>query len=63
VDAVLPDLRLRSIHNPEKKNSTISAIAEGAILGFSASIFIARELQFSLAEFFGGRSELRRGAF
>src|SRR5580693_5650348 len=42
VDEALPDLRLRSMHNPEKKDSTISAIAEGAILGFSASIFIAR---------------------
>jgi hypothetical protein len=41
-DEALPDLRLRSIHNPEKKDSTISAIAEGAILGLSASIFIAR---------------------
>ena len=27
------------MHNPEKKESTISAIAEGAILGFSASMF------------------------
>src|SRR5579859_6321638 len=42
VDDVLPDLRLRSMHNPEKKDSAISAIAEEAILGFSASIFIAR---------------------
>jgi hypothetical protein len=31
------------MHNPEKKDSTISAIAEGAIPGFSASIFIARK--------------------
>jgi hypothetical protein len=30
------------MHNPEKKDRTISAIAEGAILGFSAPIFIAR---------------------
>jgi len=30
------------MHNPEKKDSTISAIAEGAILGFSASMFMAR---------------------
>jgi hypothetical protein len=30
IDEALPDLRLRSIHNPEKKDSTISAIAEGA---------------------------------
>jgi hypothetical protein len=28
--------------NPEKKDSTISAVAEGAILGFSASILMAR---------------------
>jgi hypothetical protein len=41
-DDVLPDVRLRSMHSPEKKDITISAIAEGAILGFSASIFIAR---------------------
>jgi hypothetical protein len=33
-DEVLPDLRLLSIHNPEKKDNTISAIAEAAILGF-----------------------------
>jgi hypothetical protein len=32
------------MHNPEKKDITISAIAEGAILGISASIFIARRL-------------------
>jgi hypothetical protein len=38
VNEALPDLRLRSMHNPEKKDNTISAIAEGAILGFSASI-------------------------
>jgi len=37
----LPDFRLRSIHTPEKKDNTISAIAEGVILGFSASIFMA----------------------
>jgi hypothetical protein len=37
-DEVLPDLRLLSIHNPEKKDNTISAIAEAAILGFSASM-------------------------
>jgi len=42
VDEDLPDLRLRSMHNPEKKDKTISAIAEGAILGFSAAIFMAR---------------------
>ena len=30
------------MHNPEKKDSTISAIAEAAILGFSASMFMAR---------------------
>jgi hypothetical protein len=30
------------MHNPEKKDNTISAIAEEAILGFSALIFIAR---------------------
>ncbi len=30
------------MHNPEKKDSTISAIAKGAILGFSASMFIAK---------------------
>jgi hypothetical protein len=37
-DEALPDLRLRSMHNPEKKDSTISAIAEGAMSGLSASI-------------------------
>src|ERR1700683_2159319 len=42
VDEVLPDLRLRSMHNPEKKDNTISAIAEGGIVGFSATMFIAR---------------------
>src|SRR5580658_2422912 len=42
VDEALPDLRLRSMHNPEKKDKTTSAIAEGAIVGFSASIFMAR---------------------
>jgi hypothetical protein len=42
VDEALADLRLRSIHNPEKKDNTISAISEGAILGFSAAIFVAR---------------------
>src|SRR3984957_1318692 len=41
-DEPLPDLRLRSMHNPEKKDNTISATAEGAILGFSASMFMAR---------------------
>src|ERR1700721_2522867 len=41
-DDALPDLRFCSMHSPEKKESTISPIAEGAILGFSASIFIAR---------------------
>jgi hypothetical protein len=41
-DEVFPDLRLRSMHNPEKKDSTIYAIAEGAIWFFSASIFMAR---------------------
>jgi hypothetical protein len=30
VDEVLPNLRVRSMHSPEKKDSTISAIAEGA---------------------------------
>jgi hypothetical protein len=30
------------MRNPEKKDSTISAVAEGAILGFSASILLAR---------------------
>jgi len=39
VDEALLDLRLRSMHSPEKKDSTISAIAEGAISAFSASIF------------------------
>jgi hypothetical protein len=38
------------MHNPEKKDSTIFAIAEGAILGFSASIFIARR-RFNSARF------------
>jgi hypothetical protein len=33
-DEVFPDLRLRSMHNPEKKDSTIYAIAEGAIWFF-----------------------------
>jgi hypothetical protein len=42
-EEALPDLRLCSMHNPEKKDNTISAIAEGAILGFSASIFIAEK--------------------
>ena len=42
VDEAFPDFRLRSMHNPEKKDRIISAIAEEAILGFSASIFIAR---------------------
>src|ERR1700730_7988072 len=41
VDEALPDLRLRSMHNPEKKDNTISAIADGAIFGFSASMFMA----------------------
>jgi hypothetical protein len=30
------------MHNPEKNDKTISAIAEGAIPGLSAVIFIAR---------------------
>jgi len=34
VDEALLDLRLRSMHSPEKKDSTISAIAEGGIQGF-----------------------------
>ena len=38
-DEVLPDFRLRSMQSPEKKDSTISAMADGAIVGFSASIF------------------------
>jgi hypothetical protein len=42
VDEALPDLGLRSMHNPEKKDKTISAIADEAIAGFSASIFMAR---------------------
>src|ERR1700691_5541807 len=29
VDEDFPDLRLRSMHNPEKKDSTVYAIAEG----------------------------------
>jgi hypothetical protein len=31
VDEALADLRLCSMHNPEKKDNTISAIAEEAI--------------------------------
>ena len=42
VDEPLSDLKLRSMHYPEKKDSTTSAIAEGAIVGRSASIFMAR---------------------
>ena len=38
----MPDLKLRSMHSPEKKDRTISAMADGAILGFSTSIFSAR---------------------
>jgi hypothetical protein len=30
-DDALPDLRLRSMHNPDKKHNTISAVVEGAI--------------------------------
>jgi len=30
------------MHNPEKNDNTISAIADGAILGFSVSMFMAR---------------------
>lgn len=44
VDGVLPYLRLCSMHNPEKKDKTISAIAAGAILGISASMFRTRRL-------------------
>jgi hypothetical protein len=29
VDEALLDLKLRAMHNPEKKDNTISAIAEG----------------------------------
>jgi hypothetical protein len=45
------------MHNPEKKDSTTSAIAEGAILGFSASTALSR---FSGAQFFDAISS-RRG--
>ena len=32
------------MHTPEKKDSTMSAIALGSILGFSASIFLGQKL-------------------
>jgi hypothetical protein len=34
------------MHNPEKKDKTISVIAGGAILGLSASIFMTKRLQY-----------------
>jgi hypothetical protein len=48
VDEALPDLRLRSMHNPEKKDNTISAIAERAILGFDN----IAQLSFTALQFF-----------
>jgi hypothetical protein len=41
-DEAFRGFRLLSIHNPEKKESTISAIADAAIFGFSASMFMER---------------------
>jgi hypothetical protein len=43
------------MHSPEKKDSTISAIAEGAILGLSASMFMANPMRSPRLRFFWRR--------
>src|SRR6267143_1797775 len=38
----LPDVRLYSMHNPEKKTNTISATDSGSIVDPAASMFLTR---------------------